>query len=103
MQKNIFYRACLIAGIILISCLLAFPLEKKINLGLDLQGGIYLILRVDTSKLAEKSKMEVDRSGMIKKPIVTEIIPAGEFYKAEDYHQRYYQKNGLKPACHITP
>lgn len=34
------------------------------------------------------------------KPIVTEIVSAGEFYPAEDYHQRYFEKNGV--ACHIT-
>lgn len=35
-----------------------------------------------------------------KAPIVTEITPAAEFYPAEDYHQRYFEKNGV--ACHIT-
>ena len=33
------------------------------------------------------------------KPIVTEITPATEFYKAEDYHQNYYNDNTMKPYC----
>jgi len=52
-------------------------------------------------KAAQIFKDKLTESGKFKKPIVTEITPAGEFYKAEDYHQRYYQKNGLKPTCHI--
>ncbi len=35
-----------------------------------------------------------------KAPIVTEITAAGEFYPAEEYHQRYFEKNGA--ACHIS-
>jgi len=34
------------------------------------------------------------------RPIVTEVVPASTFYKAEDYNQRYLEKRGLK-ACHI--
>jgi SecD/SecF fusion protein len=58
MQKSLLYRILMIVGIVLVSIFLAFPLQKRINLGLDLQGGMYLILRVDTSKLAEKAKLD---------------------------------------------
>jgi peptide-methionine (S)-S-oxide reductase len=42
---------------------------------------------------ANKLKEKLDKSGKYRKPIVTEIIPIGDFYRAEEYHQRYYDKN----------
>ncbi|HET7384488.1 MAG TPA: peptide-methionine (S)-S-oxide reductase MsrA [Pseudolabrys sp.] len=45
-------------------------------------------------KLAEASKKTVEAE--LKQPIYTEIVPAGPFYKAEDYHQDFYQKNPTK-------
>ncbi|RSK25920.1 peptide-methionine (R)-S-oxide reductase [Bacillus sp. HMF5848] len=44
---------------------------------------------------AEASKQEVAKSGKFQKPIVTNIIPAGPFYKAEEKHQYYYKKNSF--------
>jgi peptide-methionine (S)-S-oxide reductase len=35
--------------------------------------------------------------------IATQVEPAGPFYAAEDYHQRYYDKNGHEPYCHVIP
>lgn len=46
-------------------------------------------------KLAEASKKTIDKSGKFATPVVTEILPASEFYEAEDYHQQYLEKRGL--------
>ena len=53
-------------------------------------------------KLAEKYKTEINASGAYPNPIVTEISPAKEFYKAEDYHQNYYQNNKNQPYCQMV-
>jgi peptide-methionine (S)-S-oxide reductase len=44
---------------------------------------------------AQKSKEKLNSSGKFSKSIVTEIVPSPEFYKAEEYHQKYFQKHGL--------
>lgn len=49
---------------------------------------------------AEKSKNDMESSLKYNEPIVTEILPAGPFYEAEDYHQKYYAKNDFK-GCHL--
>lgn len=50
----------------------------------------------DQKKLAEKSKQELTNSGKFNKPIVTAILPASEFYPAEEYHQGYARKHPLR-------
>ena len=52
----------------------------------------------DQEKIAKESLKEVADSHVFKHKIVTEIVPAGKFYKAEEYHQEYFEKNG--GVCH---
>lgn len=54
----------------------------------------------EQKKVAEKVRSEVDGSGKWPRPVVTEIVPATEFYSAEDYHQDYLQKNPGGYTCH---
>ena len=48
---------------------------------------------------AERSMAETDASDLWADPIVTEISPLTEFYRAEDYHQNYYRSNRAQPYC----
>ena len=50
--------------------------------------------------LAEKSKLEAQKN--FSSPIVTEIAPLKKFYKAEDYHQEYYDNNSNAPYCQVV-
>jgi len=52
-------------------------------------------------KEAKALKEKLGKSWKFRSPIVTEIAPAQEFYKAEDYHQQYFEKRGMKPQCHL--
>ncbi|MFM2357610.1 MAG: Peptide methionine sulfoxide reductase MsrA [Candidatus Parcubacteria bacterium] len=52
-------------------------------------------------KQATISKELLGKSGKFEKPIVTEVRPAETFWKAEEYHQRYFEKKGIDPTCHI--
>ena len=50
----------------------------------------------EQQRLAEQSKSELEASGKVKKRIVTQIVPAGDFFAAEDYHQDYYLRNPVR-------
>jgi peptide-methionine (S)-S-oxide reductase len=50
-------------------------------------------------EVALKSKENLEKEGLYKNKIVTEIIPFTNFYKAENYHENYYDKNKNYPYC----
>lgn len=53
-------------------------------------------------QIAERVKAQVDKSGAWKRPVVTEIVPAKEWWTAEAYHQDYLQKNPNGYTCHYV-
>jgi peptide-methionine (S)-S-oxide reductase len=53
----------------------------------------------EQKELAEKYKAELNKSGAWEDPVITEIAPYTAFYKAEDYHQDYFNQNGSEPYC----
>ena len=54
----------------------------------------------EQQNLAVASKYKLEKSQKFNRPIVTKIIPANAFYPAEDYHQQYVAKRGMK-TCRI--
>lgn len=56
----------------------------------------------EQKSVAEEVKRNVDGSGKWPSPVVTEIVPAGDFWNAEGYHQDYLQKNPGGYTCHFV-
>ena len=59
MEKRLIYKIVFILAVIGACVYFTFPLNKRINLGLDLKGGMHLLLKVDTSKLSGQAKEDV--------------------------------------------
>ena len=55
----------------------------------------------EQQKAAEAEIEKRDTSGDYAKPVVTEVVEAGEFYSAEEYHQKYFQRRGANWSCHF--
>ncbi len=52
-------------------------------------------------RLAEEYKKKLNESGIYSSPVVTEITPYTNFYKAEDYHQNYFNDHQNQPYCRL--
>lgn len=66
-----------------------------VDRGKQYRPGIFY-LNEQQKELAEKSKLKLEESKKFDKPIQTEIVKAGAFWPAEDYHQDYYKKNPVR-------
>ena len=53
----------------------------------------------EQKETAEQTIAELNAEQIWDAPIVTEVVPAGEFYVAEDYHQEYFAQNPSQPYC----
>jgi SecD/SecF fusion protein len=63
MERRTAYKLILILAVLALSAYFSFPLDKRINLGLDLKGGMHLLLKIDTSHLSGEQKFDaVDRA-----------------------------------------
>lgn len=71
------------------------PNRQFVDIGTQYRSAIFYH-NEEQRRLAEESKARLEKSGRFDKPIVTEIVPASAFYKAEEYHQKYYQKNPIR-------
>jgi peptide-methionine (S)-S-oxide reductase len=64
------------------------------DIGTQYRSGVFFH-NPEQEAAAQASKEQLQRSGAYKRPIVTEITAASEFYRAEEYHQQYLEKRGL--------
>jgi peptide methionine sulfoxide reductase msrA/msrB len=67
------------------------------DVGEQYRGEIFY-LNDDQKKTAEKLVRILKDKGLA---VATKLVPAAPFWKAEDYHQQYYGKNGKQPYCHV--
>jgi len=78
------------------------PTQKNrqgVDVGTQYRSSIFYYDDVQKEE-AIRSKERLEASEKYSRPIVTEIVPASRFWRAEEYHQRYNEKHGLV-SCHI--
>lgn len=63
---------------------------------------VIFVQDAEQERIARASKAAEESSGRHRRPIATQIVAAGPFWRAEEYHQQYLEKRGLA-SCHLTP
>lgn len=71
------------------------------DVGTQYRSGIYYH-NDEQKQIALASKEAIDKSGIYRNSVVTEILPFTNFYPAEDYHQEYYDNNPYQPYCMVV-
>lgn len=71
------------------------------DVGTQYRSGVYCH-NVAQAEIAQAWKTKLNAEKVFPNPIVTEIVPVGTFYIAEDYHQNYFNENGFEPYCQIV-
>jgi peptide-methionine (S)-S-oxide reductase len=75
------------------------PNRQGPDVGTQYRSAIF-VHDAEQEEAARASKERLQASGRFRRPIVTEITPASTFYRAEEYHQRYFEKHG-RHGCSI--
>lgn len=55
----------------------------------------------DQERAARAKVAALEAARRFRRPIVTHVVPAVPFWRAEEYHQRYFEKKGIAPTCHM--
>tara|TARA_B100001248_G_C27397930_1_gene467133 strand:+ start:4573 stop:5067 length:495 start_codon:yes stop_codon:yes gene_type:complete len=76
------------------------PNQQGNDIGSQYRSAIFTTSQ-EQGEVAEKLIKDLDASGKWQKKVVTQILPATNFYKAEDYHQDYLDKNPQGYNCHF--
>ncbi|MFX1470206.1 MAG: peptide-methionine (S)-S-oxide reductase MsrA [Promethearchaeota archaeon] len=74
--------------------------RQGLDVGTQYRSAIFYLNQEQKEK-AERSKAELEASKRFKKPIVTQIVPASDFWKAEEYHQQYVEKRNKRFITHF--
>ncbi|MDP1559272.1 MAG: peptide-methionine (S)-S-oxide reductase MsrA [Nitrosomonas sp.] len=69
--------------------------QQGLDIGTQYRSAIFFYTP-EQKVVAELSRNEFQKSGCCQNPIVTEILPATHFYPAEEFHQRYFEKHGIR-------
>lgn len=73
------------------------PNRQGLDIGSQYRSAIFYH-NDEQREIAERVKQELNQSGEFRREIITEIVPAGDFYEAEEYHQNYYAKHSFRRA-----